>query len=133
MNLTTKKVIRKSTSLLLSILLVISMLVVGAVSAGAATIPASTDFYFDSSNASSFFGSVYMSVTSSANSNYAANSVDASGANSYYPGGDTWYTMTNIGGSVWKATVTVSSAVGKVSFWSVNENNYNQVWQVNCS
>ncbi|MDP4120411.1 MAG: hypothetical protein Q8876_05050, partial [Bacillota bacterium] len=133
MNRKAKKIIRKSTSLLLSILLVISLLAVGAISASAATIPASTDFYFDASNASSYFGTVYMSVTSSANSSYTANASDTSGANSYSPGGDTWYTMTNLGNNLWKATVTASSTVGKVSFWSVNENNYNQVWQTNCS
>lgn len=96
------------------------------------TIPAGTVIYFDASNATTAFSSVFLSVTASSNSNYSADSSNTSGANSYVPKNDTWYTMSSLGNNIYKATITTASTVGKISFWSVRESSYDNVFLTNC-
>lgn len=131
---TIKRVSKSTVSIILSVMMIVSMMLVGMVATvNAATIPANTVIYFDASNATSAFNSVYLAVTANDNKDHTATNSNTNGANNYAPKKDKWYSMTNISGTnIWKATVSTESTVGKVSFFNTNESTYDQVWQCNC-
>ena len=133
-----KRIGRQSISIVLAVMMMVSTMLVGTVTSNAANIPANTDFYLDITGATANFtdsNSVYLSVTSDSNKNYTATSSDTSNAANYVPKNDSnWYQMTRIDNTnIYKATVAVSSTVGKVSFWNKNESSYDNVWQTSCS
>lgn len=129
-----KRISKSTLAVIMAICMLFSCLMVGTITTSAATIPANTIIYFDASNATSAFSSVYMSVVSSSNQNYTATNSNTSGAGSYVPKNDTaWYKMSNVTGNIYRAVVSSSSSIGKVSFWSVDESNYDNVWSVNCT
>ena len=125
-----------SASLRKMMVMLLCLLTLSVGQAWSATIPANTVIYLDVTNFKSdqYNNGYYMSVTASANSSYSATKDDTSGAGSYKPKSDNgWTQMTQVSGNIYKATVTSQSTTGKVSFWSQNENNYDNVWQVNVS
>lgn len=133
-----KRIGRQSISIVLAVMMMLSTMLVGTVTSNAANIPANTDFYLDITGATANFtdsNSIYLSVTSDSNKNYTATSSDTSNAANYVPKNDSnWYQMTRIDNTnIYKATVAVSSTVGKVSFWNKNESSYDNVWQTSCS
>lgn len=108
------------------------------VTSNAVEIPADTDFYLDISGATADFtdsNSIYLSVTSDSNKDYTATSSDTTNAANYVPKNDSnWYQMKRIDNTnIYKATVQVSSTVGKVSFWNKDESLYDNVWLVSCT
>lgn len=97
------------------------------VQASGASIPANTVIFFDNSNNAFTSGAIYVSVpTESGNGN--ATSVNQG---SYVPSKDKWYTMENIGGGIWRATITQASSYGRISFWDKDLSTYSDVWQAN--
>lgn len=131
-----KRISKSALSVILALMMVVSTMAVGIVTFNAATIPANTTIYLDLSKAADDFKnstSIYLAVTASSNSGYSADNSDTSGANSYVPQSDKWYSMTNVSGNIWSATVTTESTTGKVSFFNKNESSYAQVWQAHCT
>lgn len=131
-----KRVGKRTLSIVLTLMMLVSTMVVGMVTFNAAAIPKNTTIYLDLSNASGFkkdSNPIYLAVTASSNSNYSADNLDTSGAGSYKPASDKWYTMSNVSGNIWSATVTDASSVGKVSFFSDDESSYDDVWLTNCT
>lgn len=136
MRQTIKRVSKSTVSIILSVMMIVSMMLVGMVATvNAATIPANTTIYFDATSAASNFTQPYMSVTSSSNQNYSADENSTSGAGSYVPKNDgtTWIKMTKVTGNIWKATVTSQSTVGKLSFYNKDMSSYNNIWQAHCT
>lgn len=132
-----KRIGKQSISIVLAVMMMLSTMLVGTVTSNAVQIPANTDFYLDISNATEEFAdsnNIYLSVTSDYNQSYTATSSDTSNAANYLPNRDSnWYKMTQIDTNIYKATVEVSSTVGKVSFWNKDERNYNNVHKASCS
>lgn len=131
-----KRVGKRTLSIVLTLMMLVSTMVVGMVTFNAAAIPKNTTIYLDLSNASGFkkdSNPIYLAVTASSNSDYSADNLDTSGAGSYKPASDKWYTMSNVSGNIWSATVTEESTVGKVSFFSDNESRYDNVYSTNCT
>lgn len=132
-----KRIGKQSISIVLAVMMMLSTMLVGMVTSNAVQIHANTDFYLDISNATEEFAdsnNIYLSVTSDYNQNYTATSSDTSNAANYVPNKDSnWYKMTQIDTNIYKATVDVSSTVGKVSFWNKDEHNYNDVSWASCS
>lgn len=132
-----KRIGKQSISIVLAVMMMLSTMLVGMVTSNAVQIPANTDFYLDISNATEEFAdsnNIYLSVTSDYNQNFTAISSDTSNAANYLPNKDSnWYKMTQIDTNIYKATVEVSSTVGKVSFWNKDERNYNNVHKASCS
>lgn len=131
-----KRVGKRTLSIVLTLMMLVSTMVVGMVTFNAAAIPKNTTIYLDLSNASGFkkdSNPIYLAVTASSNSDYSADNLDTSGAGSYKPASDKWYTMSNVSGNIWSATVTEESTVGKVSFFSDNESGYDNVYSTNCT
>lgn len=133
-----KRIGKQSISIVLAVMMMLSTMLVGMVTSNAKEIPADTEFYLDISNATKNFtdsNSIYLSVTSDKNQNFTATSSDTSKAANYVPKNDSkWYRMTRIDNTnIYKATVAVSSTVGKVSFWNKDESSYDNVWQASCS
>lgn len=131
-----KRVGKRTLSIVLTLMMLVSTMVVGMVTFNAAAIPKNTTIYLDLSNASGFkkdSNPIYLAVTASSNSDYSADNLDTSGAGSYKPASDKWYTMSNVSGNIWSATVTEESTVGKVSFFSDNESGYDNVYLTNCT
>ena len=132
-----KRIGKQSISIVLAVMMMLSTMLVGMVTSNAVNIPANTDFYLDISNATEEFAdsnNIYLSVTSDYNQNFTAISSDTSNAANYLPNKDSnWYKMTQIDTNIYKATVEVSSTVGKVSFWNKDERNYNNVHKASCS
>lgn len=131
-----KRVGKRTLSIVLTLMMLVSTMVVGIVTFNAAAIPKNTTIYLDLSNASGFkkdSNPIYLAVTASSNSDYSADNLDTSGAGSYKPASDKWYTMSNVSGNIWSATVTEESTVGKVSFFSDNESGYDNVYSTNCT
>lgn len=131
-----RRVGKRTLSIVLTLMMLVSTMVVGMVTFNAAAIPKDTTIYLDLSNASGFkkdSNPIYLAVTASSNSNYSADNLDTSGAGSYKPASDKWYTMSNVSGNIWSATVTDASSVGKVSFFSDDESSYDDVWLTNCT
>ena len=133
-----KRIGKQSISIVLAVMMMLSTMLVGMVTSNAVEIPADTDFYLDISGATADFtdsNSIYLSVTSDSNKDYTATSSDTTNAANYVPKNDSnWYQMKRIDNSnIYKATVQVSSTVGKVSFWNKDESLYDNVWLVSCT
>lgn len=133
-----KRIGKQSISILLAVMMMLSTMLVGMVTSNAVNIPANTDFYLDISGATADFtdsNSIYLSVTSDSNKDYTATSSDTTNAANYVPKNDSnWYQMKRIDNTnIYKATVQVSSTVGKVSFWNKDESLYDNVWLVSCT
>lgn len=132
-----KRVGKRTLSIVLTLMMLVSTMVVGMVTFNAAAIPENTTIYLDLSNADDDFknatSSIYLTVTSSSNSSYSADNSNTSGAASYAPKGDKWYKMSNVSGNIWSATVAEKSTVGKVSFFNKDESLYDNVWQAHCT
>lgn len=133
-----KRIGKQSISIVLAVMMMLSTMLVGMVTSNAVVIPADTDFYLDISGATADFtdsNSIYLSVTSDSNKDYTATSSDTTNAANYVPKNDSnWYQMKRIDNTnIYKATVQVSSTVGKVSFWNKDESLYDNVWLVSCT
>lgn len=133
-----KRIGKQSISIVLAVMMMLSTMLVGMVTSNAVNIPANTDFYLDISGATADFtdsNSIYLSVTSDSNKDYTATSSDTTNAANYVPKNDSnWYQMKRIDNTnIYKATVQVSSTVGKVSFWNKDESLYDNVWLVSCT
>lgn len=134
-----KRIGKQSISILLAVMMMLSTMLVGMVTSNAVEIPANTDFYLDISNATANFANpstIYMSVVGKGNENYESSDTDSSAIQSgaYSPKKDTWYQMTQIDNSnIYKVTVTTSSNIGKVSFWSNDIRGYDDVYAVSCT
>lgn len=133
-----KRIGKQSISIVLAVMMMLSTMLVGMVTSNAVEIPANTDFYLDISAATADFtdsNSIYLSVTSDSNKDYTATSSDTTNAANYVPKNDSnWYQMKRIDNTnIYKATVQVSSTVGKVSFWNKDESLYDNVWLVSCT
>lgn len=133
-----KRIGKQSISIVLAVMMMFSTMLVGMVTSNAVEIPANTDFYLDISGATADFtdsNSIYLSVTSDSNKDYTATSSDTTNAANYVPKNDSnWYQMKRIDNTnIYKATVQVSSTVGKVSFWNKDESLYDNVWLVSCT
>lgn len=134
-----KRIGKQSISIVLAVMMMLSTMLVGMVTSNAVEIPANTDFYLDISNATDKFDNpdtIYMSVVGSGNENYESSDTDSSAITkgSYSPKRDTWYPMTRIDNSnIYKVTVTTSSNIGKVSFWSNDIRDYDDVYAVSCT
>lgn len=133
-----KRIGKQSISIVLAVMMMLSTMLVGTVTSNAVNIPANTDFYLDISGATADFtdsNSIYLSVTSDSNKDYTATSSDTTNAANYVPKNDSnWYQMKRIDNTnIYKATVQVSSTVGKVSFWNKDESLYDNVWLVSCT
>ena len=123
--------------MVLALLMMVSILGIGSlITASATTVPSGKTFYLDVTN---FTGgswgnnsTYYMSL--SGNSSYTANKSSTTGAASYKPSNDTsWVQMTKYMGNIYKGTTTAQNTNGRISFWTVNESSYSQVWEVSCS
>ena len=134
-----KRIGKQSISIVLAVMMMLSTMLVGMVTSNAVEIPANTDFYLDISNATANFANpstIYMSVVGKGNENYESSDTDSSAIQSgaYSPKKDTWYQMTQIDNSnIYKVTVTTSSNIGKVSFWSNDIRGYDDVYAVSCT
>lgn len=134
-----KRIGKQSISIVLAVMMMLSTMLVGMVTSNAVEIPANTDFYLDISNATNNFtdpSKIYMSVVGKDNENYESSDTDSSAIQSgaYSPKKDTWYQMTQIDNSnIYKVTVTTSSNIGKVSFWSNDIRGYDDVYAVSCT
>lgn len=134
-----KRIGKQSISIVLAVMMMLSTMLVGMVTSNAVEIPANTDFYLDISNATANFANpstIYMSVVGKGNENYESSDTDSSAIQSgaYSPKKDTWYQMTQIDNSnIYKVTVTTSSNIGKVSFWSNDIRDYDDVYAVSCT
>lgn len=133
-----KRIGKQSISIVLAVMMMLSTMLVGMITSNAVEIPANTDFYLDISGATADFtdsNSIYLSVTSDSNKDYTATSSDTTNAANYVPKNDSnWYQMKRIDNTnIYKATVQVSSTVGKVSFWNKDESLYDNVWLVSCT
>lgn len=134
-----KRIGKQSISIVLAVMMMLSTMLVGMVTSNAVEIPANTDFYLDISNATNKFtdpSKIYMSVVGKGNENYESSDTDSSAIQSgaYSPKKDTWYQMTQIDNSnIYKVTVTTSSNIGKVSFWSNDIRGYDDVYAVSCT
>lgn len=134
-----KRIGKQSISIVLAVMMMLSTMLVGTVTSNAVEIPANTDFYLDISNATDKFDNpdtIYMSVVGSGNENYESSDTDSSAitSGSYSPKKDTWCQMTRIDNSnIYKVTVTTSSNIGKVSFWSNDIRGYDDVYAVSCT
>lgn len=134
-----KRIGKQSISIVLAVMMMLSTMLVGMVTSNAVNIPANTDFYLDISNATNKFtdpSKIYMSVVGTANENYESSEIDSSAITkgNYSPSRDTWYQMTRIDNSnIYKVTVTTSSNIGKVSFWSNDIRDYDDVYAVSCT
>lgn len=133
-----KRIGKQSISIVLAVMMMLSTMLVSMVTSNAVEIPANTDFYLDISGATADFtdsNSIYLSVTSDSNKDYTATSSDTTNAANYVPKNDSnWYQMKRIDNTnIYKATVQVSSTVGKVSFWNKDESLYDNVWLVSCT
>lgn len=133
-----KRIGKQSISIVLAVMMMLSTMLVGMVTSNAVEIPPDTDFYLDISGATADFtdsNSIYLSVTSDSNKDYTATSSDTTNAANYVPKNDSnWYQMKRIDNTnIYKATVQVSSTVGKVSFWNKDESLYDNVWLVSCT
>ena len=134
-----KRIGKQSISILLAVMMMLSTMLVGMVTSNAVEIPANTDFYLDISNATDKFANpstIYMSVVGTGNENYESSEIDSSAITkgNYSPSRDTWYQMTQIDNSnIYKVTVTTSSNIGKVSFWSNDIRGYDDVYAVSCT
>lgn len=134
-----KRIDKQSISIVLAVMMMLSTMLVGMVTSNAVEIPANTDFYLDISNATNNFtdpSKIYMSVVGKDNENYESSDTDSSAIQSgaYSPKKDTWYQMTQIDNSnIYKVTVTTSSNIGKVSFWSNDIRGYDDVYAVSCT
>lgn len=134
-----KRIGKQSISILLAVMMMLSTMLVGMVTSNAVNIPANTDFYLDISNATDKFANpstIYMSVVGTGNENYESSEIDSSAITkgNYSPSRDTWYQMTQIDNSnIYKVTVTTSSNIGKVSFWSNDIRGYDDVYAVSCT
>lgn len=134
-----KRIGKQSISIVLAVMMMLSTMLVGMVTSNAVEIPANTDFYLDISNATDKFANpstIYMSVVGTGNENYESSEIDSSAITSgnYSPSRDTWYQMTQIDNSnIYKVTVTTSSNIGKVSFWSNDIRYYDDVYAVSCT
>ncbi len=134
-----KRIGKQSISIVLAVMMMLSTMLVGMVTSNAVEIPANTDFYLDISNATDKFDNpdtIYMSVVGSGNENYESSDTDSSAITkgNYSPSRDTWYQMTQIDNSnIYKVTVTTSSNIGKVSFWSNDIRAYDDVYAVSCT
>ncbi|MBQ2064812.1 MAG: hypothetical protein II455_01915, partial [Paludibacteraceae bacterium] len=96
-----------------------------AVQTKGSSIPANTVIFFDNSNNAIPGGAIFLSVpTESGNGN--ATSLNQG---SYVPKKDKWYTMENVGGGRWRATITQASSYGRMSFWSKDMSTYNDVYE----
>lgn len=128
-----KRFSKSTLSVILSICMLISCMTVGLIATDAAqtteervgaTVPSGGKIYFNTGNQSSWLGSTfYLSVTTS-----------TAGIDSYVPKNDTsWITMTKVDGedNLYVATFSSQTTVSRVSFWTVNENNYDNVWSCN--
>lgn len=134
-----KRIGKQSISIVLAVMMMLSTMLVGMVTSNAVNIPANTDFYLDISNATDKFANpstIYMSVVGTGNENYESSEIDSSAITkgNYSPSRDTWYQMTQIDNSnIYKVTVTTSSNIGKVSFWSNDIRGYDDVYAVSCT
>lgn len=134
-----KRIGKQSISIVLAVMMMLSTMLVGMVTSNAVNIPANTDFYLDISNATDKFANpstIYMSVVGTGNENYESSEIDSSAITkgNYSPSRDTWYQMTQIDNSnIYKVTVTTSSNIGKVSFWSNDIQGYDDVYAVSCT
>ena len=134
-----KRIGKQSISIVLAVMIMLSTMLVGMVTSNAVEIPANTDFYLDISNATDKFANpstIYMSVVGTGNENYESSEIDSSAITkgNYSPSRDTWYQMTQIDNSnIYKVTVTTSSNIGKVSFWSNDIRGYDDVYAVSCT
>lgn len=134
-----KRIGKQSISIVLAVMMMLSTMLVGMVTSNAVNIPAYTDFYLDISNATDKFANpstIYMSVVGTGNENYESSEIDSSAITkgNYSPSRDTWYQMTQIDNSnIYKVTVTTSSNIGKVSFWSNDIRGYDDVYAVSCT
>ena len=134
-----KRIGKQSISIVLAVMMMLSTMLVGMVTSNAVEIKANTDFYLDISKATKYFSdpnSIYMSVVGSGNENFESSEIDSSAITSgnYSPSRDTWYQMTQIDNSnIYKVTVTTSSNIGKVSFWSNDIRYYDDVYAVSCT
>ncbi len=134
-----KRIGKQSISIVLAVMMMLSTMLVGTVTSNAVNIPANTDFYLDISNATNNFtdpSKIYMSVVGTGNENYESSEIDSSAITkgNYSPSRDTWYQMTQIDNSnIYKVTVTTSSNIGKVSFWSNDIRDYDDVYAVSCT
>lgn len=134
-----KRIGKQSISIVLAVMMMLSTMLVGMVTSNAVNIPANTDFYLDISNATNKFtdpSKIYMSVVGTGNENYESSEIDSSAITkgNYSPSRDTWYQMTRIDNSnIYKVTVTTSSNIGKVSFWSNDIRDYDDVYAVSCT
>lgn len=134
-----KRIGKQSISIVLAVMMMLSTMLVGMVTSNAVEIPANTDFYLDISNATDKFANpstIYMSVVGTGNENYESSEIDSSAITkgNYSPSRDTWYQMTQIDNSnIYKVTVTTSSNIGKVSFWSNDIRGYDDVYAVSCT
>lgn len=134
-----KRIGKQSISIVLAVMMMLSTMLVGMVTSNAVEIPANTDFYLDISNATDKFANpstIYMSVVGTGNENYESSEIDSSAITkgNYSPSRDTWYQMTQIDNSnIYKVTVTTSSNIGKVSFWSNDIRAYDDVYAVSCT
>lgn len=131
-----KRIGKQSISIVLAVMMMLSTMLVGMVTSNAVEIKAGTDFYLDIRNATANFenpSTIYMSVVGSGNENYESNA-QAVQSGAYVPSKDTWYEMTRINNSnIYKATVTKTSSIAKVSFWNKNAKTANDVWEASCS
>lgn len=134
-----KRIGKQSISIVLAVMMMLSTMLVGMVTSNAVEIPANTVFYLDISNATKNFANpstIYMSVVGSGNENFESSEIDSSAITkgNYSPSRDTWYQMTQIDNSnIYKVTVTTSSNIGKVSFWSNDIRDYDDVYAVSCT
>ena len=134
-----KRIGKQSISIVLAVMMMLSTMLVGMVTSNAVEIPANTVFYLDISNATKNFANpstIYMSVVGSGNENFESSEIDSSAITrgNYSPSRDTWYQMTQIDNSnIYKVTVTTSSNIGKVSFWSNDIRSYEDVYAVSCT
>lgn len=104
----------------------------GVGNACAETITANSIIYVDVTNFSATYNSGYF-FSVSGNGSTTATKDNTSGAASYQPKKDTWYTLSQVSGSLYAAKVTTANTNGRVSFWSKNESSYDNVWEVNVS
>lgn len=124
---------KRSLSVILTLMMIVSTMLVGMVTTSAATIPANTTIYLDLSDATGFAGTeVWMSVVATDNQNLHFSNVNTTNAGSYNPSKDTtWVQMELVDGSIYKATVTNASSIGKVSFWNSDYHTYTKLYFCN--
>lgn len=126
----------KNFSTYLRFVALTTLITLGLGQTWAAAIPANTVIYVDVTNFTGGQSSgYYLSlVTNSTNKGCNVNKDNTSGATNYAPKNDVWTyrSLTHVRGNIYSTTITSAQSDGtKISIWSKDENNYDNIWQVN--